>query len=56
MDSNLDENALNDAEELLKNAEERPVDEDVIVKKESELEDQKASIDEPVSEGIGNFF
>jgi len=50
IDSNLDENALNDAEELLKNAEERAVDEDVIVKKESELEDQKASIDESVSE------
>ena len=52
----MDENALNDAEELLKNAEERAVDEDVIVKKENELEDQKASIDESVSEGIASFL
>lgn len=50
MDSTLDENALNDAEELLKTAEEKAVEDDVIVKKENESEDRKANIDE-VSEG-----
>ena len=55
MDSALDENALNDAEELLKTAEEKAVEDDVIVKKENESEDCKVSIDE-VSEGNLDMF
>lgn len=42
---------MNDAEELLKNAGEKTEEDDIHVKKESESEDSKGSMDEPSSEG-----
>lgn len=51
MSNDLDEAALNDAEELLKSAGEKTEDVDTPVKKENESEDSKTSIDEASSEG-----